>query len=115
MNLKITYDEETLFTKDLVLTDKQQARIVERVTRVAMTNEERIALAKAQQEAYEKTLTKEQKAEIARVAELKPEERQAEMLAKQKTALEAQLVQVTAQVTTLQEKLQPIKQVEEIV
>jgi hypothetical protein len=115
MSLQIIYNEKVLFTKEVDLTEQQKTKIVERVTTVSMSQDERVAIAKAQQEAYEKTLTKEQKAERARVFALKPEEKQAELLVKQKTMLEAQLTRVATQITTVQAKLNPIKEsVEEV-
>ena len=94
MELKLTYGSEVLFTKDVELDAKKKQRLVDRVTPITRTIAEQVAFSQAQQVAFEKTLTKEQLAERARVAALKPEERRAELLAKEKVMLEAQLVKV---------------------
>lgn len=112
--IKITYNDEVLLEKEFELDEARKKRIIDRVAILLLTTEEKIAISKIRQEEFEKTLTKEQKAEIARVAELKPEERQAEMLVKEKVALEARLVDVTAKVEEISAKLQPVKPIEDV-
>jgi hypothetical protein len=91
MQLTVKYGDKVLFDKEVILSDKQQARVTDRIALAVMTNDERVAQAQAQAAIVEAQMTPIQKSERALFLAMSPEDRQIVMLAAQRDAADSQL------------------------